>query len=95
MKVAESQSVMPSNFGTLIELYAIAGAVLGGCSLRGGDGNAIGIVLGAAVLTLLQPVVSFWLEESSLELTVIGLALLAGAILDEQLRARSMLGRKK
>ena len=52
-------------------------------------------VLGAAVLTLLKPVVSYWMEEPSLELTVIGLALLAGAILDEQLRARGMAALKK
>jgi ribose transport system permease protein len=94
-KLAQSNSVMPSNFGTTIELYAIAGAVIGGCSLRGGDGNAIGMVLGAAVLTLLEPLVGFWLQASSLELTVIGGALLAGAILDEQIRARNVLARKK
>jgi ribose transport system permease protein len=93
--LAENPSVSPSTYGAMFELYAIAGAVLGGCSLRGGDGNAIGIVLGAAVLTLLKPVVSFWLDDSSLEWVVIGLALLAGAILDEQLRARGRSAVKK
>ena len=32
-------SVQPSGFGNFYELYAIAAAVLGGCSLRGGEGT--------------------------------------------------------
>jgi ribose transport system permease protein len=93
--LAKSQQIAPSNTGSLVELYAIAGAVIGGCSLRGGDGNAMGIVLGAAVLTMLAPAVDLWFDKASLEWVVIGLALLAGAILDEQLRARGLKALKK
>jgi ribose transport system permease protein len=32
-----TNSVSPSTFGNFYELYAIAAAVLGGCSLRGGE----------------------------------------------------------
>jgi hypothetical protein len=39
-------SVQPASMGNFYELYAIAAAVLGGCSLRGGECSIIGIVLG-------------------------------------------------
>src|SRR5207248_8899057 len=38
-----TNSVSPSSFGNFYELYAIAAAVLGGCSLRGGEGSILGI----------------------------------------------------
>jgi len=88
MHLAEIASVTPSSVGSLLELYAIAGAVIGGCSLRGGDGSVFGIVLGAAILTLLQSVVLFWDVPQSLEYAAIGGALLGGAVLDEVLRRR-------
>ena len=34
-----TNSVSPSTHGNFYELYGIAGAVLGGCSLRGGEGS--------------------------------------------------------
>ncbi|MCE9604467.1 MAG: ABC transporter permease [Planctomycetia bacterium] len=89
LKLAETGSVPPSNHGASMELYAIAGAVLGGCSLRGGEGNVIGIVIGAVILVLLNSVVNFAMIPQSLEYTAIGSALLLGAILDEALRRRS------
>jgi ribose/xylose/arabinose/galactoside ABC-type transport system permease subunit len=33
----DANSISPSSFGNFFELYAIAAAVLGGCSLRGGE----------------------------------------------------------
>ncbi len=38
-------SAQPSDFGNFYELYAIAAAVLGGCSLRGGEASVVGGVL--------------------------------------------------
>ncbi|MEX2016078.1 MAG: ABC transporter permease, partial [Candidatus Hydrogenedentales bacterium] len=46
-------SVQPSGLGEFYELYAIAAAVLGGCSLRGGEGSILGVVIGAAVMRVL------------------------------------------
>ena len=46
-------SIQPAVHGNFYELYAIAAAVLGGCSLRGGEGSIFGVVIGAAVLRLL------------------------------------------
>ncbi|HEY3787728.1 MAG TPA: ABC transporter permease, partial [Urbifossiella sp.] len=51
-------SIQSDSGGLYLELYAILGAVLGGCSLRGGEGSAIGMVLGAMVLPILQSLVS-------------------------------------
>ncbi len=40
---------MDQSIGIAFELYAIAAAVLGGVSLRGGEGSILGIVIGSAV----------------------------------------------
>jgi ribose transport system permease protein len=79
-------SVMPESVGTSDELYAITGAVLGGCSLRGGEGTAIGIVLGAAVLPLLKNLVIFLRIPDAVVPSIIGLTLLFGVIVDETVR---------
>jgi ribose transport system permease protein len=84
----QENSAQPSDAGSFLELYAIAGAVLGGCSLRGGEGTVAGILVGTAILRILQNLVNMWNIPSSLEYTVIGSALLLGAILDETLRRR-------
>lgn len=89
LKLCENKSIMPANGGETMELYAIAGAVLGGCSLRGGDGNVVGIMIGTAILVLLRQAVTFTGVPDTLEYTAIGTALLLGAILDETIRRRS------
>jgi ribose transport system permease protein len=40
--------------GVAYELYAIAAVVLGGCSLRGGEGTVLGIVIGAALMRVID-----------------------------------------
>ncbi|HVX12265.1 MAG TPA: ABC transporter permease [Pirellulales bacterium] len=85
----EENSVQPSNTGSFFELYAIAGAVLGGCSLRGGEGSILGILIGTAIIRILPTFTQMWRVDPALEYTVIGGALLLGALLDEFLRRRS------
>src|SRR4051812_16344615 len=53
-----TNSVSPSSHGNFYELYAIAAAVVGGCSLRGGEGSVFGIILGAAVLQVIRNLVN-------------------------------------
>src|SRR5579875_689792 len=78
------RNATPSSAGSLLELYAITGAVLGGCNLRGGQGTIPGIVLGAAVLPLLQQICTYNVHiGSDLEYTVIGGALLLATIVNE------------
>jgi ribose transport system permease protein len=79
-------SANPSSFGQSFELYAIAGAVLGGCSLRGGEGMVAGMLLGTMVLPLLSNLCQFARIPSDVEYTVIGGALLLGTIADELIK---------
>ncbi|MGH7952703.1 MAG: ABC transporter permease, partial [Limisphaerales bacterium] len=53
-----TNSISPSTHGNFYELYGIAAAVLGGCSLRGGEGSIIGILIGVALLQVLQNLVN-------------------------------------
>jgi len=86
----EYRNAQPSSAGSLLELYAITGAVLGGCSLRGGEGSVLGMLLGAAVLPLLAQICLFSRYiGSTLEYTVIGAALLFGTIVNEVLARRA------
>ena len=45
---------MSQQVGVAYELYAIAAAVLGGCSLRGGQGSIVGIALGSALMRVID-----------------------------------------
>lgn len=83
-----TQSVSPSAHGNFYELYAIAAAVLGGCSLRGGEGSIIGIVLGTVLLQVLQNLVNMLGIPSSLNFAVMGAVILLGVIADQQLQRR-------
>jgi ribose transport system permease protein len=47
-------------------------AVLGGCSLRGGEGSVIGILIGTALLQVLQNLVNLLGIPSSLNFAVMG-----------------------
>ncbi|MBO6578696.1 MAG: ABC transporter permease [Thalassospira sp.] len=82
-----TRSVQPSSHGNFYELYAIAAAVLGGCSLRGGEGSVIGIVLGAVLLQELQNLVNLLGIPSSLNFAVMGAVILLGVLADQQFAA--------
>lgn len=79
-------SVQPAQIGNFYELYAIAAAVLGGCSLRGGEGSIVGVILGAAVMRLLYNSIVLLGIPSQLEFAIVGSVLLLGAIADETVR---------
>ena len=84
-----TNSVSPSSHGNFFELYGIAAAVLGGCSLRGGEGSIIGILIGAALLQVLQNLVNLLGIPSSLNFAVMGAVILMGVIADQILQRRS------
>ncbi|WGF88727.1 ABC transporter permease [Marinivivus vitaminiproducens] len=83
-----TSSVAPSAHGNFYELYAIAAAVLGGCSLRGGEGSILGIVLGTVLLQILQNLVNLLGIPSSLNFAVMGTVILIGVLADQQLQKR-------
>jgi len=84
-----TNSVSPSNYGNSYELYAIAAAVLGGCSLRGGEGSIIGIIIGTALLQVLQNLVNLLGIPSSLNFAVMGTVVLLGVMADQMLQRRA------
>jgi ribose transport system permease protein len=45
---------MSQQVGVAYELYAIAAVVLGGCSLRGGEGTVLGIVIGSTMMRVID-----------------------------------------
>lgn len=79
-------SVQASVFGNFYELYAIAAAVLGGCSLRGGDGNIIGVVIGAAIIQVLYNSITVLRLGDKLEFAIVGMVILCGVMVDEVVR---------
>jgi ribose transport system permease protein len=84
-----TNSVSPSNHGNFYELYGIAAAVLGGCSLRGGEGSIIGIVIGTALLQVLQNLVNLLGIDSSLNFAVMGAVVLIGVLADRMVKTRA------
>lgn len=77
-------SVQPSGHGEFYELYAIAAAVLGGCSLRGGEGSILGVVIAAAVLRVLNNAINLVDGiDTSTEFAIIGMVILIGVVADE------------
>jgi ribose transport system permease protein len=83
-----TRSISPAVHGSFYELYAIAAAVLGGCSLRGGEGSIVGVVLGTVLLQVLQNLVNLLGIPSSLNFAVMGTVILIGVLADQYLAQR-------
>ena len=84
-----TNSISPSSHGNFFELYGIAAAVLGGCSLRGGEGSVLGILLGTTLLQVLQNLVNLLGIPSSLNFAVMGGVILVGVVGDQLLQRRA------
>lgn len=80
-----TNSISPSSHGNFYELYGVAAAVIGGCSLRGGEGSILGILLGAVLLQVLRNLVNLLGIPSSLEFAVMGVVILIGVLADRLL----------
>jgi len=78
-----NNTVQPSSMGNFYELYAIAAAVLGGCSLRGGVGSIAGVVIGTAVMRSLYNAINLLDIKTYWEYIIIGGVLLLGVMIDE------------
>ncbi|MBZ9600505.1 ABC transporter permease [Phyllobacterium chamaecytisi] len=79
-----TRSISPASHGNFYELYAIAAAVLGGFSLRGGEGSIVGVILGTILLQELQNLVNLLGIPSSLNFAVMGGVILIGVLVDQQ-----------
>ncbi|HMQ22423.1 MAG TPA: ABC transporter permease, partial [Planctomycetota bacterium] len=85
--VLDVNAAQPTDFGNFYELYAIAGAVLGGCALRGGEGSVLGLVIGAALMQVLRNTIRLVdALPNQAEYAILGVVILAGVLLDESVR---------
>jgi ribose transport system permease protein len=81
--VLDVNSAQPVDFGNFYELYAIAAAVLGGCSLRGGEGAILGVIVGTALMQVLRNMITLVTSHNNIEFAIIGAVILIGVIADE------------
>ncbi len=82
----DTNGATPNSYGSFFELYAIAGAVLGGCSLRGGEGAIFGVICGTALVQVSESAVFFLGVEEVWKMAVIGTFILVGVVADELFR---------
>jgi ribose transport system permease protein len=64
------------------ELFVIAAAVVGGASLTGGKGSAVGAFLGALLITLIRQAIQTLNFNTNYESIIIGVALIIAVVLD-------------
>jgi ribose transport system permease protein len=88
---------MSQQVGVAYELYAITAAVLGGCSLRGGEGTVLGIVIGSAIMRVIDNGINMfqlpyvdkeginriWRLNPNWTLVIIGAVILMAVVLDQ------------
>jgi ribose transport system permease protein len=74
--------------GEMYELYAIAAAVLGGCSLRGGQGSVLGVLIGASIMYVIYNGINLLQVPTQWERVIVGTIILIAAVVDELLARR-------
>jgi ribose transport system permease protein len=79
---------MSQNVGVAYELNAIAACVLGGCSLRGGEGTVFGVIVGSALMRIIENGLNMfrigsWKPDENWRYIVIGGVILVAVILDQ------------
>ncbi len=79
-------TVQPSTAGQMYELYAIAGCVVGGVSLQGGEGNITGVIVGTAIVRVLYNAINIIGIATTLEFAVVGGVILVGVGADSLIK---------
>jgi len=74
-----------ATYGTMYELYVIAAVVVGGTSLRGGEGKMLGTLTGAFTIAVIQNGMNLTNVESYTQKVVLGSVIL-GAVLIDRIR---------
>jgi ribose transport system permease protein len=74
-----------ATYGTMYELYVIAAVVVGGTSLRGGEGKMLGTLTGAFTIAVIQNGMNLTNVESYTQKVVLGSVIL-GAVLIDRMR---------
>lgn len=70
-------------------LNSIAAAVIGGCSLRGGEGSVIGVFLGVIFITVLGNGMDLMRIGSNYQMIVLGVVLVGAVVLDRYRSTRT------
>jgi ribose transport system permease protein len=78
----------PSAAGLAYEMYGITAAVLGGCSLRGGQGSLVGVIIGVAMLRVIRSAVIYFDWSTYWTFVFTGFVLLIAVIIDAVVRRR-------
>jgi rhamnose transport system permease protein len=73
---------IPSNAGLGLEMKVIAAAVVGGASIRGGEGTLTGTLLGVVLLGAIGPALTFLGVSASWERALQGAIILAAVAID-------------
>ena len=81
-----------AGMGQFYELYAIAMAVIGGVSLKGGRGSMIGTVLGAMVFGVIQSGFTFIKLDAFYQLIAMGAIIIGAVVLDQYRQQRATAG---
>ncbi len=68
--------------GAEYPLRSITAAVIGGCSLRGGKGTVLGVVLGVVFVTILANGMDLLRLGSNYQMIILGLVLICAVVLD-------------
>lgn len=68
--------------GSAYELWAIAAAVIGGTSLRGGEGTVLGAILGAAIMGVMQNGMVVLNISSYIQDVILGMVLVIAVVYD-------------
>lgn len=88
---------MSQQVGVAYELYAISAAVLGGCSLRGGEGTVLGIGVGSAIMRVIdnginmfqvpyvddRGILRIWRLDPNWTFIIVGAVILLAVVLDQ------------
>jgi ribose transport system permease protein len=71
------------NLGAELPLESIAAAVIGGVSLRGGEGNVVGAIFGAVLIVLIRNGMDLMNISSYLQMCVMGCLLIFAVVMDQ------------
>ncbi len=73
-----------ATYGDTYELYVIAAVVVGGTSLRGGEGNVLGTLVGAFTIAVIQNGMNLTGIESYTQKIVFGVVILLAVLIDQR-----------
>jgi ribose transport system permease protein len=91
--VAYLPTATPS-LGSAYELHAVAATVLGGCSLQGGRGSVLGVLIGAGIMQVTFNAVNL-VGRSLWQNVVAGAVILAAVIVDRLFERSAARGRQR